>query len=182
MNALVRVGEIRRVPLVIHWGVFAIVVLVVVSSGNKLASAIVAAMAYLSMLLIHELGHQWVATRLGCRVLSIELFPLHGRCRFETPKSDFDRSLIAWGGVAAQFLIGIPLAAFVVTRGYTHNQAVNAVLAILGFMSPAVGLLNLIPAGNLDGRVAWRLFTQLARRRSARETRRKRSGRLRAVE
>jgi membrane-associated protease RseP (regulator of RpoE activity) len=141
----------------------------------------VAVAAYLSMLLIHEFGHQWVATRRGCSVLAIELYPIHGKCRFESPRSDRDRSLIAWGGAAAQFLVALPLATFVILRGYTQSQAMNAILAILGFMSPAVALFNLIPAGNLDGQAAWRLFALRRVRGGPRKEDRNRSGRLRAV-
>ena len=181
MSRLTRVAEIRDVPVFVHWGVFGLVLLVLISSGKRLPSALVAAGAYLLMLLIHEFGHQLVATRRGCRVLAIELYPIHGVCRFEAPRSDFDHCLIAWGGAVAQFAIAIPLAAFVVTRGYTQSQAVNATLAILGFMSPAVALLNLIPAGSLDGRAAWRLIPQLTRRGPKRSARPKRPSGLSAV-
>ena len=181
MTSLIRVAEVRSVPVLVHWGVFALVLLVVVSSGERIVSAIVAAAAYLAMLLIHEYGHQWIATHRGCTVLAIELFPLHGRCRFESPRSELDSSFIAWGGVVAQFSVAIPLATFVLVNGYTANRSVNAVLAILGFMSPAIGLFNLLPVGNLDGRAAWRLFVQIRARRSSGTSRRRRPGGLRAV-
>jgi stage IV sporulation protein FB len=181
MKSLFRVAEIRRVPVFVHWGVFALVLVVLVTSGRRLLSAVVAVVAYLAMLLIHEYGHQWVATRRGYRVLAVELFPLHGRCRFESPRTNLDRSLIAWGGVAAQFLVAIPFAAFVLLRGYTQDQSMNAALAILGFVSPAVATFNLIPAGNLDGQAAWRLFGQLMWRSSPRASNRKRPGALRAL-
>jgi hypothetical protein len=71
----------------------------------------------------------------GTYVTAIELYPLHGWCRFETPWSRYDHTIIAWGGVLAQAVVAAPLIAYVALFGYTRFEPLNAVFAILGFLA-----------------------------------------------
>jgi Zn-dependent protease len=111
------------------------------------------------MLLVHELGHQVVAQRLGYHVEAIRIYPIHGTCHFEAPRSRLHEALVAWGGPLAQFLVAAPLAVFVILRGPTRIEPIDAVLAILGFFAPIVAIINLIPVAPLDGRKAWPLVS-----------------------
>ena len=77
------------------------------------------------------------------------------------PWARFDHCLIAWGGVAAQAVIAVPLVFYVVVFGYTRFAPVNAILAILGPYSLFVAALNLLPIGRLDGTIAWGLLPEL---------------------
>jgi Zn-dependent protease len=107
--------------------------------------------AWLGLIFIHECGHLIVAQQRHCEALSVELYPIHGWCRFEAPWSRFDHCLIAWGGVAAQTVVAVPLVTYVTVFGYTRFAPVNAMLAILGPYSLFVVVFNLLPAGRLDG-------------------------------
>jgi Zn-dependent protease len=78
--------------------------------------------------------------------------------RFERPDSRVDRALIAWGGVLAQAIVGIPLALYAALVGYTPFAALNAVLVILGGYSLCAAAFNLLPVRPLDGSVAWDLI------------------------
>ena len=91
--------------------------------------------SYYGVILIHECGHMVAARRRGSAVWSIELYPLWGVTRFDEPYSRYDYCIIAWSGVIAQALIGIPLVTWVETFGYTRYEPANAALAILGFFS-----------------------------------------------
>ena len=124
------------------------------------ALAVVVLASYYGVILIHECGHMIAAQSKGCAVSSIELYPVWGIPCFEEPYSRFDDCVIAWGGVAAQALIGVPLVVRVEVFGYTHSQAVNAVLAILGFFSLSTAVFNLLPLRPLDGATAWGLIRQ----------------------
>ena len=66
---------------------------------------------------------------------SIERYPIWGITRFTLPYSRFDHWVIAWGGVAAQAVVAVPLIAWVELFGYSRFQPVNAMLAIGGFLS-----------------------------------------------
>jgi Zn-dependent protease len=79
--------------------------------------------------------------------------------------------LIAWGGVAAQAVIGVPLVLWIIFFGYTRFEAVNAVLAILGGYSLCVAAFNLLPIPGLDGSIAWGIIPEWLRRRRTKATR-----------
>ena len=157
LTALLR---IKGVGVYIHWSVFVIAALMFMGALRRPILTIVGIFCYLSVLLIHECGHMIAAHRMGCRVELIELYPIHGRCCFQQPWSRFDHCVIAWGGVLAQAAVALPLVIWLVFFGYTRFDAVNAVLAILGAFSLIVAAYNLLPAGRLDGTVAWGLIPE----------------------
>lgn len=176
MKRLFEVARVEGVRVYVHWSVLLIGALVLMSALRRPFVTLVALLAYISVLLIHELGHAIAARRKGCAVWSIELYPLHGLTRYETPRSPMDASIIAWGGVAAQAVVALPLIAWVIAFGYTRLEAFNAVLALLGFFSAAVVLLNLLPIPHLDGPKAWPLVPMLLNRVRDRRSRRKKRG------
>jgi Zn-dependent protease len=164
MRALIFVTRVRGVPLFVHWSVPAIALFIVGAGIRIFATAVAVVLSFIAMLLIHELGHQLVARAKGCHVLAIELYPLHGLCRFSAPFDAFDDALIAWGGVLAQFAVAIPFAIYATWFGFTSMAPVAVIIAILGAFSPAIALLNLIPVKPLDGAKAWTLVPILWRR------------------
>ncbi len=70
-------------------------------------------------------------------------------------------------------MVALPLVIWVAVFGYTRFDAVNAVLAILGFYSLCVVVFNLIPKAPLDGASAWQVIPLFIQR--VRERRKKRS-------
>jgi len=166
LRKLTQIMWIRGVEVYVHWSVLVIVAIMLVGVIRRPLLTIVGGLAYLSILLIHECGHMIAAQCRKYKVWSIELYPIVGLCHFEEPWSRLDRCAIAWGGVVAQAVIGIPLVAWVVVFGYTRFEPINAVLALLGFYSLGVAAFNLIPAAPLDGATAWGLIPAwLAHRR-----------------
>lgn len=159
MKLMIRCGRTRSgVPLLVHWSVPAIALFVLGVEVRHIALAAIGIASYLAIVVIHEAGHQLVAERRGCRVFSIEIHPIHAVCRYEHPGSAYDTALIAWGGVAAQFIVAAPIVIGVNLFGYTPFGPLNLVLAILGFLSPVLALVNLMPIGRLDGKAAWTLL------------------------
>jgi len=117
-------------------------------------------LAFISLVLAHELGHAWAARARRTRVYAIRLFALHGQCEHEIPHYEADHIFIAWGGVLAQAcLLVIALVA-----QYVLQQAalpIAYLLAPLFFVfikaNLFMGLFNLIPIAPLDGHVACRV-------------------------
>jgi len=169
---LIEVMEINGVKVFFHWSVLLIGAVILLSALEDPALAVVVLASYYGVILIHECGHMVAAQSKGCAVSSIELYPVWGITRFEEPYSRFDDCVIAWGGVAAQALIGVPLVVWVEVFGYTHSQAVNAVLAILGFFSLSMAVFNLLPIRPLDGAIAWGLIPAIFKRSRARVAKR----------
>lgn len=166
LRKLFEVMEIRRVKVFVHWSVLLIGAIILIGAVNEPLLSFVVLISYYGVILIHECGHMVAAQRKGCAVWSIELYPIWGITRFDMPYSQRDHCIIAWSGVIAQALIGIPLVVWVEMFGYTPYQPVNAALAILGFFSVSIAAFNLLPVKPLDGAIAWRLLPMLLRRSS----------------
>src|SRR5258708_23237307 len=176
LDKLTRVMRIKGVDVYDHWTVFLIAAIMLANTIRRPVLTLAGMGAWLSLILIHECGHLIAAQWRHCEVLSIELYPIHGFCCFELPWSRFDHCLIAWGGVAAPAVVAVPLRAYVLVFGYTRFAPVNAVLAILGFYSLFVAAFNLLPAGRLDGALAWGLIPEMVRRMRTRRKKRPPSG------
>jgi Zn-dependent protease len=162
---LVRIATVNGVPVLLHWSVIALAAFYSIATLDRLFYAIAAIPSYLFILIIHELGHQFVANHLGYRVLAVEIYPHHGLCRFDHPATKFEHAKIAWGGVLGQLLLAVPLIIRVVLWGYSAYGPLNAVLAICGPTSFAIAVFNLLPIKGLDGAIAWSFFPLLWRNR-----------------
>jgi membrane-associated protease RseP (regulator of RpoE activity) len=172
LNKLFEVMEIRGVKVFTHWSVLLIGAIILMGALEEPVLAVTVLVSYYGVILIHECGHMIAAQRKGCRVWSIELYPIWGITRFSEPYSYFDRCVIAWGGVVAQTIVAVPLVVGAEIFGYTHFQVVNAILAILGFFSLSVAVFNLLPIRPLDGAVAWGIIPAIFRRLRAKPARR----------
>ena len=127
--------EIRGVPTYVHWSVFAISAFILTNAASHPSLSILGLFCYYSVLLIHEAGHLYSAQRKGCQVQSIELYPVFGLTRFDSPWSKLDHFVIAWSGVIAQAVVFGPPIAWITVFGATRFGAVNMIFAILGFFS-----------------------------------------------
>jgi Zn-dependent protease len=168
MASLAEIGRIRNVRVYAHWSVLGISAFILLNAIKRPMISLIGSLCYWGVILLHETGHLIAAQRLGCRVHSIELYPIWGITRFQIPWSRFDHCVIAWGGVLAQAVIAVPLAAFIAIFGYTRIEAVNVVLALLGGISLLVTIFNLLPFPPLDGAMAWRIIPAYIERRRSR--------------
>ena len=144
----------------------------IVGSITRPLLGLVVGLSYLSVLLIHEYGHVVAARRKHCAVSGIELYPICGLVRIGVPWSRYDHCVIAWGGVIAQAIVGLPLMVVVTAFGYTPFEPLNAALAILGGYSLFVAALNLLPIPPLDGAIAWGIVPAYIQRLRSRRTKR----------
>jgi stage IV sporulation protein FB len=172
LQVLTLIMRIRGVDVFVHWTLFVVAALMVWGAVRRPLLALAAVIAYPSVLLIHECGHMIAAHRKGCHVHYIELYPICGLCYFEVPWSRIDRAVIAWGGVLAQAIVGLPIAVYLIIFGYTPFEPMNAVLALLGPFSLAIAVFNLLPLWRLDGMIAWDLIPALFERSRERRNRR----------
>lgn len=158
MPRLIRLFSVRGVPVLVHWTVFAICLFLLGAAVRHIVLAAIGLASYIGVLVVHELGHQWMATRRGYDVHRIEIYPIHGLCRFEAPEYALDEAVIAWGGVLAQFAVALPLFVYLKAFGYPGFAVLDIPFAIFAFVSPAIALLNLLPVAPLDGKTAWSYF------------------------
>jgi len=116
-----------------------------------------------SVLLVHELGHALLVRQFGYEVERISIYPIHGLCHYDEPYSEYEDSVIAWGGVLAQLLLFIPASAFLFFFGNTPFGSVNVLLVIFSYINAMSIVFNLVPAPGLDGSKTWRLIPILVK-------------------
>jgi Zn-dependent protease len=157
------IGRFGGVEVRLNWSLIAIFVLIVwtladgvfpsqnprLSQNEHLAMAIVAALLFFASILLHELGHSWVARREGIEVDSITLWLFGGvsefKGRFTTPGAEF-RTAVA--GPLVSIGLGV---LFVLIAVSGLPSAVDGVAAWLGYINVVLAVFNLLPASPLDG-------------------------------
>ena len=151
------------VPVDFHWS--AIVMFGLFLAGVPIFGIplLFIALGLFAILLVHELGHAFLAKRLGYHVVRIQIFPIHGFCLYEEPYSAYEESIIAWGGVLAQFVLFVPSALVLAYFGNSSVGSVNVLLVMFSYINASIMVMNLTPAAPLDGKKAWRLPLILVR-------------------
>jgi Zn-dependent protease len=146
-------------------------------SGDALpyVLAVISALAFFASILLHELGHAFVALRRGIGISDITLWMFGGVARMnkdsDSPATEFK---VAIAGPLVTLAIGIACVAIgVATAGWdefwkamriegaAHTSAVLAVVAWLASINALILVFNLIPAFPLDGgrvarAIAWK--------------------------
>jgi Zn-dependent protease/CBS domain-containing protein len=104
---------------------------------------------FLASILLHELGHSWVARREGIEVDSITLWLFGGvsqfKGRFMSAGAEFR---VAFTGPLISIVLGV---VFVLIAIADLPSSVDGVAAWLGYINLILGVFNLIPASPLDG-------------------------------
>jgi Zn-dependent protease len=168
--------QIRGAPVFLHWSVLVVMGGCLATSIAEPLLAVIAAASYFSVILIHEYGHAWVASRLGYRVRVIKLSVIHGECIYESGYEDArDAALIAWGGPLAQFAAALVVWSISFIGVIGESDAFGPLIAFLGYLGPLVALVNLAPSPRMDGETAWPLIPMLWRdlRRPVKKPRRR---------
>lgn len=129
-------------------------------------------LGYLLIVGLHEMGHAFLARRMGLTAYSIDIHALGGQCRFGGASiSPWQHAVVAWGGVIAQaILLAIALAISIVplAGGPFLAQLLGALIGT----NLTIMLLNLAPFPPLDGAQAWRILPLWRERRERRAAKR----------
>jgi Zn-dependent protease/CBS domain-containing protein len=157
------IGRFGGVEVRLNWSLIAVFALIVwslaegvfpsqnpgLSHSTYLAMAFVAAVLFLASILLHELGHSWVARHEGIEVDSITLWLFGGvsqfKGRFKSPGEEFRTAVT---GPLVSIVLGV---AFVLIALAHLPSYVDGVAAWLGYINLILGIFNLIPASPLDG-------------------------------
>lgn len=164
MNPSINLGRIGGVQIGINWSWLVVFALIAwsltvevfpnqnpgLSTGAYVAMGIVAVILFFSSLLLHELGHAFRARREGMEIDGITLWLFGGVARFKgmfpSPGAEFR---IAVAGPLVTLVLG---ALFVVLAVVAPlPDAVDGVVAWLGYINLFLLAFNLLPALPLDG-------------------------------
>jgi Zn-dependent protease len=157
----------RGVPIVLDWTVLVGLPWLYFLRKRNLADTATAFVAFLLLLLIHELGHAAMAKWRKVPVIEIRLFFMHGYCRHEAPNKRADEIWIAWGGVAAQLavlLLALGVSELLKAQAlvaYLHARPALEILIVANFIIMSI---NLLPVAPLDGAKAWLALPRLWKR------------------
>ena len=127
--------------------------------------AVASAVLFFASILLHELGHAFVAARNGIEVSSITLWMFGGVARLErdsdTPATEFKIAvagpLVTAAIVAVCTILGLALAGgdqvrpAALTQENTQTSGIAALVVWLGSINLLVLVFNLVPAFPLDG-------------------------------
>jgi Zn-dependent protease len=150
--------KIFGAPVSVHWSALVVMGFLFVVSIKSPLYAAVTICSYFGTILLHEAGHAYFARRMGYRIRNIQLGLIHGTCSFDAPYELREECIIAWGGVAAQLVIAIPLIVLSLTTPLDRLPLTGPIVVFLGYISVIVALFNLMPMMGLDGVKAWRLI------------------------
>jgi Zn-dependent protease/predicted transcriptional regulator len=163
MDGNFSIGSYGGVEVRLNWSLIAVFVLIVwslasgvlpsqnpgLSDTTYLVTGIVGALLFLASILLHELGHSWVARHEGIEVDSITLWLFGGvsefKDRFKTPGAEFR---VALSGPLVSIGLGI-LFVLIALAGFP--SAVDGAAAWLGYINLILAAFNLLPASPLDG-------------------------------
>ena len=154
------IAKIRGAPIRFHWS---LVLGLLFFTGFRFAPG--AWLGFIVIILLHELGHAVLVWRGGLRVTSIDVAGYGGLCRYEGGTTERWRSVIAWGGVAAQALLLVASVAITRLLPPTQNVLVAQLLDVMLMPNAALILFNLVPIPPLDGAEAWKLLGYARARR-----------------
>jgi stage IV sporulation protein FB len=159
MQEYFRLGEfhIFRAPVFVHWSALVSMGLILVVYWKDPIIAVIALLSFLSVILIHEIGHAAVANKMGYRVFKIKVSLFHGVCECQDPNYELDRVKIAWGGVIAQILVAM-LVFSLSSLGAMYFAYFGPILVFLGYYSLLMVPYNLLPVRGLDGYTAWKII------------------------
>src|SRR6186997_284722 len=120
------------------------------SDGAYIAMAIVAAAAFFASLLLHELGHAFQARREGMEIEGITLWLFGGVAKF---KGMFPSAGAEFRIAIAGPLVSLALGALFSLGAWavSTTDAVDAVVAWLGYINLTLLVFNMLPALPLDG-------------------------------
>ena len=163
MDGNFTIGRFGGVEVRLHWSLIVVFVLIVwsladgvlpsqnpgLSDGTYLGAAVVAALLFLASILLHELGHSWVARREGIEVDSVTLWLFGGvsqfKDRFATAGAEFR---VAFAGPLVSIGLGVLFVAIALAG---LPSAVDGAAAWLGYINLILAAFNLLPASPLDG-------------------------------
>jgi Zn-dependent protease len=153
-----KVADVRGVPVRLHW---------TLPVGMLLLGGLspVLWLALLVIVLLHEAGHALFVRRYGFTVLSLDVTGFGGMCRWAGFASERQRSVIAWGGVAAQALLLAAALLFVAVAGWPSSALGAALASAFVSTNALLIVLNLLPMRPFDGAEAWKLVRDLWSRR-----------------
>jgi Zn-dependent protease/CBS domain-containing protein len=164
VNPSIELGRIAGIRIGVNWSWLVVFALITwslavgvfpsqnpgLSDGTYIAMALVAAVGFFLSILLHELGHARQARREGMEIEGITLWLFGGVAQFKGAFPNAGAEFrIAIAGPLVSLGLGIIFVLLAVFAGLPN--AVDGVVAWLGYINLSLLVFNLLPALPLDG-------------------------------
>ena len=148
--------RLRGLPVRMHWTLPLVAVCMGwLVSGDLLP--VLPALQWLALVSAHVAGHVMVAQAHGGRPVELRLHSLGGRALTTGRLSSRARTSLAWGGLLGQVgMMGLLLVPVLLDRSVLDEPSVSQALRLNGLLMA----INLLPFGELDGRLGWPLLAR----------------------
>ncbi|MEA3324583.1 MAG: site-2 protease family protein [Euryarchaeota archaeon] len=172
MKTSIQIGKVMGIPIRIHISFLLVLVLFpyvfsrdtefgfadVASAPLRYALALTLTILLFSCVLLHELGHSWVAMRYGIKIRSITLILLGGIAAMdEVPRDPRAEMRISIAGPLVSLTIGVLCYLAYLGLG-SHNivqiptiSYISRFLGSIAYINIVLFVFNLIPAFPMDG-------------------------------
>jgi Zn-dependent protease len=150
-KASYKIARIMGIPIKLHISLIILLVMLVQDIGIINGPMIAAGL--LISIVLHELGHSFVAIRKGCRVREITLMFMGGAAVMEQmPRKPFDEFLMAIAGPAVSLVLGVAG----IGLGYYLPTSISSIFGLniiesLGAINLSLLVFNLLPSFPMDG-------------------------------
>lgn len=163
MKSSLRIGTVRGIGIFTHWTFLVMLVglfIFYIYQGLTVLAAL-AGVALITTVfgcvVLHELGHAFMARHYGIPTLDITMYPIGGVARLSRmPKEPKEEFMIAIAGPAVNVVIALVLYLInsVLGSGITMAEAMYTqanVLGMLMWINVGLVVFNMIPAFPMDG-------------------------------
>jgi len=161
-SGTIKAFRIFGVPVRLHFTFVLLVVFVAVSvlgSAQSTGNYAIFLLGSLASVLLHELGHAWVASRFGIKTTEIVMFPIGGLSRMERTLPPTAEICVALAGPLVNLLLAGGIFAYMYSAHITALIKVADLLqpngknplALLLYGNILLAGLNLLPAFPMDG-------------------------------
>jgi Zn-dependent protease len=147
------IGRVYGARLRLHWSI--LVGMLVLTRFHVAPGAW---LGFLLVVVVHELGHAFLAHREGMEVVRLDVHGLGGQCAYAGLPTRRQHAIIAWGGVVAQGALFLASLVLFGALGWPKSGQLGELCDALTWTNASVAVLNLLPIPPLDGADAWTLF------------------------
>lgn len=163
----ITVGKFRQIPVFVHWSFPIGGLLIALFLQARNIEIISACIAYMLLVILHEIGHVIAAHMFRAKVFSIELSGLGGICWAEMPLTRRLAFLYASAGLIVQVILLSISVLCVIFIGWPKNKVFSSIAFVLIHVNALLIIINLIPkkaySSNIgsDGYILWTLVVQV---------------------
>jgi Zn-dependent protease/CBS domain-containing protein len=168
MDSSLKIGSVMGIPIKLHITFLLILPFIAFAFATspaplgfnnipdiwvRIGLSLLGAILLFVCVLIHELGHSYVAVHNGIKIGGITLFLFGGVSEMEDiPRNPAVEMLMAFVGPAISVVLGVIFAAiYFLVPGMQGDIYTGTMVALLAYMNIALGIFNIIPAFPMDG-------------------------------